>query len=38
MWAFRGNRLMNDILIVLLTLAAWLILNLWILPRFGVAT
>lgn len=29
---------MNDVLIILVTLAVWILLQRWLLPRFGVPT
>ena len=36
-WRLAGRKVM-EILVVLAVLAAWIALQLWILPRFGVST
>ncbi len=34
----QGNQAMQNLIIIAAVLAGWLILNLWILPKFGVST
>jgi hypothetical protein len=34
----QGNQAMQDLIIIAAVLAGWLILNVWILPKFGVST
>ncbi len=34
----RKGTLMKDLLLILGLLAAWIVLNAWILPKFGVST
>lgn len=34
----KGSRIMNDLWIPVVVFGAWFVLNVWVLPKFGVAT